>query len=188
MKQFINRVINDPLLAALMATLIFVLLFISMPLRSLIMVLNGMFFGSMAAVVVAFWSLIVNTVNGQRPYDRVRQMTLSFLLQWVAYIGSAYGSVYVRSGGLVVVDLTSTAIFRYIAICAAVMQVTAPDFGLGIFHGRDRKTLWTSLIVGLVVAFAVIFIQTDETLAPFVKETGLLFLLDPVAYAAPVEK
>lgn len=185
MTKFMNRVGNDPLLAAIFAAIVFFILYALLPIRNLIIVLNGLFFGAMSAVVVSYWQLIVNTVAGEKPYDRVRQMTLSFVLCWIAYVGSAYGSVYLRSGGLVVVDLTSTAVFRYIAIVAALMQVTAPDFGLGIFHGRDRKALWTSLVIGLIVSAFVIFIQTDETFAPLVRDTTLFMLMDTAAYAEP---
>ena len=185
MSKLLNKLANDPLLAATVAILIFVAMAWLLPLRSLIIILNGLFFGAMASVVVAFWQLIKNSIKGVGPYDRVRQMTMSFFLQWTAYIGSAYGSVYLRSSGLTTVDMMTTAVFRYVAILAAVMQVTAPDFGLGLFHGRDRKALWTSLIVGLTVSAIVIFIQTDETFAPLVRDTTLFMLIDPVAYAAP---
>lgn len=142
---------------------------------ALIMILNGFYIGSMAAMIVAFWELVYRTVLGERPYDRVSQMTFGFVAIWVAYSGAVFISIYYRSAGLPPVNVTyMTAVFRAIAILAAVAQVTAPDFGLGIFHGRDRKTLWLSLSVGLIVALIVIYAQNETVLESFVKSTEVL--------------
>ena len=43
------------------------------------------------------------------------------------------------------------------------MQITAPDFGLGLFHGRDRRVLWTAASLGLITALVTVYIQ-DQTL------------------------
>jgi hypothetical protein len=40
-----------------------------------------------------------------------------------------------------------------------MLQVTAPDFGLGLFHGRDRRVLWASVTIGLLVAIVTITLQ-----------------------------
>lgn len=162
-------------LYAAVAALAFWLVASLVKLDSLIIVLNGVFVGSMASLIVAFWQLVYRTMLGQRPYDRVSQMTLSFVVFWIAYSGSVFISVYFRSAGMPPANATvMTAFFRTLAIIAAVMQVTAPDFGLGIFHGRDRKTLWTSLLVGLAVALFMVYAQKEEILESFVKSTEVL--------------
>jgi hypothetical protein len=56
-----------------------------------------------------------------------------------------------------------TADVRYLCILAAILQITAPDFGLGLFHGRDRKTQWLGFVLGLTTAVGTIIFQ-DQTL------------------------
>ena len=53
------------------------------------------------------------------------------------------------------------------------MQQTAPDFGLGIVYGRDRKVLWTSFLIGGFVALFVFMAQEDNWLITTVKAGGL---------------
>lgn len=151
----LNRVIFTTVVAALG----FFALATSLPLDFLIAFLNGVFMGCMAAIALAYWPLVTNAVLGVRPYDRVRQMTLGFALCWAAYIISVALSIYLRASDGIVSSSMITAFSRYVAIIAAVLQVTAPDFGLGIFHGRDRKVLYTGISVGLAVAAVIVFMQ-----------------------------
>lgn len=157
--------LNRVIMATILAVAVFALLAFLAPVSELVVVLNGVFAGTMAAVTVAYWRLMWNAVLGIRPYDRVRQMTLGFALCWLAYILGVAISIYFRSAGVDVNSSLLTAASRYVAIIAAVLQVTAPDFGLGLFHGRDRKVLATGVIIGFIVAVAVIFGQNQEVLA-----------------------
>lgn len=151
---------------AVASAIVFWVLIHTVPLDTLIAAFNGVFFGCMAAVLVAFGPLLWNTLRGGGPYDRVRQMTLGWFLCWVAYVISSYTSVYSRSIGYPPpMPSTLTLISRYVAVLAAILQVTAPDFGLGIFHGRDRKTLWTGFSIGLVVALFLFYAQDSELFA-----------------------
>jgi hypothetical protein len=153
--------------AALALVAIGTALFEFVPLNHLVQLTNGLFLGSMAAIVVAYGQLIWNAILGVKPYDRVRQMTLGFALCWLAYGLSVVASVYLRSTDAVVTSTYLTVCHRLIAIVAAILQVTAPDFGLGIFHGRDRKMLWASGSVGLAVAAFVTYAQYDTILSDF---------------------
>lgn len=130
----------------------------------LIIVLNGLFAGSMVAIAVAYHRLIIGAALGLGEYNRVRQMTMGFAVAWIAICLSSVTSIYARSEGAPLTAPALTAAVRYLCIIAAVLQVTAPDFGLGLFHGRDRKTLWTGFLLGLVTAVATIAFQ-DRTLA-----------------------
>lgn len=159
--QPLNRVVA----IAVLSTAIFLGLAYVFPMPHLLVLLNGVFAGTMAAVTVAYWRLLWNAVLGIRPYDRVRQMTLGFALCWAAYIISVLSSIYFQSTGLDINSSLFIAGSRYLAIIAAVLQVTAPDFGLGLFHGRDRKVLATGVVVGIIVAFVVVFAQADNLLA-----------------------
>lgn len=146
---------------------------------TLIILLNGVLFGCLAALVVAFGQLFMHAIEGLAPYNRVRQMTLGWFLNWVVIGGGAASSFYIRAADLPTTSLLLTAILRYVAIISAVLQVTAPDFGLGIFHGRDRKVLWTSATVGLAIAAIAIWIQANQMLVPYVRSA-----LDHFAFAA----
>lgn len=159
------RPLNRVIMATILAVAVFALLAFLAPVSELVVVLNGVFAGTMAAVTVAYWRLMWNAVLGIRPYDRVRQMTLGFALCWLAYILGVSISIYFRSAGVDVNSSLLTAASRYVAILAAILQVTAPDFGLGLFHGRDRKVLATGVTVGLIVAIIVVFGQNQEVLA-----------------------
>jgi hypothetical protein len=175
---------NRVFLSVLAGALVFWLMASLIPLDPLIVILNGVYAGCMAAVAVAYWKLLVNAVLGVRPYDRVRQMTISFVLCWIALSGSVFISIYFRSAGMPPSNATlMTAAFRVVAIVAAVLQVTAPDFGLGIFHGRERKTLWTGLLVGLIVALFVAYAQQEAVIESFVNTSDLFDVasLEPTA-------
>lgn len=161
MQNAINRVI----VGTLLLTVIFFGAILSLPVDDVIIILNGLFFGTAAAILVAYGQLLWNAVLGVRPYDRVRQMTLGFFLCWVAYGLVVASSFYFRASGVDVNSSYLTAASRYAAVVAAVLQVTAPDFGLGIFHGRDRKVLYTGVGVGLAVAVLSIYAQFDRFLA-----------------------
>lgn len=163
--RFNFRPVNRVIVSILAAAALFALLLAATPLPRFIIVLNGIFAGAMAAVTVAYWRLMWNAVLGIRPYDRVRQMTLGFALGWAAYGLSVMVSVYLRSAGAEINTSVLTAASRYVAIIAAMLQVTAPDFGLGLFHGRDRKVLFTSIAVGLAVAVVIMLVQTKTVLA-----------------------
>jgi hypothetical protein len=128
------------------------------PDRTIVM-LNGLFAGSMVAIVVAYHRLIWFAMLGRGEYDRVRQMTLGFAVCWAAVCVGVANSVMLRASGGYVPTSELTAVARYLAIIAAILQVTAPDFGLGLFHGRDRRVLWTGGTLGLISAALVIALQ-----------------------------
>jgi hypothetical protein len=132
-----------------------------------IILLNGIYAGTLAAIVVAYWKILSHSVLGTSPYNRVRQMTLGFFAGHMAFALTVAVSVWLRSAALDVNNTTMTALARYVAIIAGVLQVTAPDFGLGIFHGRERRTLYASMIVGLTVAVGVTMAQENEILDGF---------------------
>lgn len=150
---------NTVLLSALALTALFLFLLRIFDRGNLIILLNGLFVGSIVSVVIAYKELIWQAVVGVGIYDRIRQMTLSFFLQWCVIIIGALTSIYIRALDLPSPVFTSVALMRYLSVIAALLQVTAPDFGLGLFHGRDRKVLSVSLSVGFIVAIIFVLIQ-----------------------------
>lgn len=133
-------------------------------LDSLIVITDGAFGGAIAALLVAFGPLLYNTLRNVEPYSRARQMTLGWFALWLAYVLAAYVSVWNRAIGDPPANPNYiSALSRYVAVYAAALQVTAPDFGLGLFSGRNRKILWASIIIGLIVA-AVIWVAQDQAI------------------------
>lgn len=130
-----------------------------LPNDQLIILLNGLFAGAITGVAVTYGPLIWYAVLGRYPYDRVWQMTLGFAILWLAVCVGVANSVFLRATGADIPYSELTPIARYLAVIAACVQITAPDFGLGIFHGGDRKVLWTATALGLLVVAAVIAMQ-----------------------------
>jgi hypothetical protein len=133
-------------------------------LEVLIIVLNSVFAGSMVAIAVAYHQLIIGAALGVGEYNRVRQMTIGFAVMWMVICLSSAGSIYARYKGAELTAPLLTATIRYLAIIGAVLQITAPDFGLGLFHGRDRKMLWTGFLLGTLTAVLTIWFQDRSLL------------------------
>lgn len=150
---------SNVLVAGLGLASLFLFLIYAIPADHLIILLNSVFVGSMVSVAVAYHELIWQALAGDGIYDRIRQMTLGFALCWLVIVIGAATSIYIRLADLPAATYTSVAAMRYISIIAALLQVTAPDFGLGLFHGRDRKVLISSLGLGLLTAAVLSVLQ-----------------------------
>lgn len=164
MKNLNNKVVYG----FISVLLVFFILINNFQLRSLIIVLNGLTFGCFFAIVNAYWKLFWSAfTNNGRQYDQIRQMTLSVMLQWMIIFGSIWTSFQNKALGIEIPASSMTVFIRLFTVIAAVLQVTAPDFGLGFFHGRDRKVLWASVAFGTIVAVAAIYIQVNSLLGWF---------------------
>ncbi|MGZ7294658.1 hypothetical protein ACXWQW_09520, partial [Streptococcus pyogenes] len=86
--------------------------------ENLVVALNGVFAGTMAAILVAYFPLLRNAILEVHPYDRVRQMTLGFFLCWLAYCVVVLSSIYMHSADLDNGTTILTAVSRYLAIIA----------------------------------------------------------------------
>lgn len=159
-----NFAFNRVIFAALALTLWFIVLRTWLGPERVIVLLNGLFAGSMVAIVVAYHKLIWFALLGRGEYNRVRQMTLGFAVGWGAICIGVANSIMLRASGEAIPTSELTAVARYLAIIAAMLQVTAPDFGLGLFHGRDRRVLWTGATLGLLAAAIVIAFQESSYL------------------------
>lgn len=157
-----TRLIKNKILyiGASLVALFFVLKWTFSP-ADLIILLNSLFVGSMVSIAVAYHELVWQAIRGDGIYDRIRQMTLGFALCWLAIILGVITSIYVKIADIPNPPYTTVAMARYVAIIAAMLQVTAPDFGLGLFHGRDRKVMTASIGFGLITAFVLIMAQSD---------------------------
>ncbi len=145
----------------------FAMAFLALSLNNLIIVLNGMFAGALVAFVFAFWKLIMNALNRYSPYTAKRQLMWGIVLMWLAYVISVASSIELRASGVDGDLLNSSylvAISRASAIMAIFFQVTAPDFGLPMFYGRDRKVLWSGLFIGFAISTFMVYAQVNDIL------------------------
>ncbi len=129
----------------------------------LIVILNSLFIGTSVTVAISFWRLFRDALFGG-PYDRVHIGLAGALLD-LAILFGASGSIYTRMFDLPTQTTILLVISRFLAIFAAVLQVTAPDFGHGLFYGRDRRLLIASIVIGIIAASVLMYGQEEEILA-----------------------
>ncbi|MBA3352223.1 MAG: hypothetical protein H0U23_07340 [Blastocatellia bacterium] len=157
--MFGSQAINRVVVGYLVAGGVFLVLHSFLTTSDLIVLINGLLIGALFAIVVAFHRLIIGAIRGTGEYNHVRQMTLGFFNGWLGIFLVVYPSIELRSMGLAVPNTLISTLGKFVIIAAAIMQVTAPDYGLGMFHGRDRKTLWSALLFGVSVSFVVVYLQ-----------------------------
>lgn len=127
--------------------------------NDLIVLLNGLLVGSLVSVAFAFSRLMFYAVFDGDQYTRSRQYAIGVMLCWVVIAIGTSVSIYVNAINLPVPVFLAVAFARFLAIIAAILQVTSPDFGLGVMYGRDRKMMYLSMVIGAAVAFAAIVAQ-----------------------------
>lgn len=121
--------------------------------------LNALFAGAMTAIGVTYYKLLWDAWFSPDDFNRVRQMTLTIGGQWVVISLFIWTSIYVNSGNYPTTFVISSLFARYLATLVAVFQVTAPDYGDGLFYGADRKFLGLGLTVGIIVGIGVVLYQ-----------------------------
>jgi hypothetical protein len=134
-------------------------LYFTFPPQTLSVLLNGLFAGAMTAIGVTYYKLLWDAWFNPDDFNRVRQMTLTIGGQWVVISLFITTSIYTNSGNFPVSYFVASLFARYLATVVAVFQVTAPDYGDGLFYGADRKFLWLGLIVGTLVGVGVVIYQ-----------------------------
>lgn len=141
---------------------LFVMLRVSMPAELLAIILNGTLWGVGVALVIAYSPLIWQSVFGyNHNFDRANQYALGDAVLWLSVFIGLTSSVYLRSVGEAPSITTDFVIIqRYLAIFAAIIQITAPDFGKSIFYGQDRRILLLSGSMGFIVALLITWLQT----------------------------
>lgn len=125
----------------------------------LMSILNGVFAGAVVTIVAAYYRLIVAALRIDGEHDRVGQMTLGLFLLWMSVVVGVVVSIYARSTEYYTATYTASAVSRYIAIIAAFMQMRSLDYGFALLHGRDKKMLWTSIVLGAAVGVTAIVLQ-----------------------------
>lgn len=150
------------LLAALLASLGFALLANVVPTSSLINVLNGVFMGVMAAVLV-IWVPGLYRALRQRRFGRVSQLVVGISLIWVA-MGLQRGfSVFFRSVGQPnwLSNSPWLALIIYIAVIGGILHIIAPSTSDdGALPTQERWTLGIAFAAALVVGVASIIMQS----------------------------
>lgn len=159
--MFKSVALNTALVTLTSIFLGYVGLFFTVPMETLIIILNGAFVGTMASISVAFYPLIRDAIRMPEDFGRVQQLSLGIMILVVAICVLAFNSIYFRSMGVDLPTTPVTALGRYLSICGMVMMITAPDYDEGFFFSRDRRLLWSSLLIGVVFALVVILMQTE---------------------------
>ena len=154
--QLTNRRV---LLTLALIVLSFVCLYYLFTPNHLISLLNGLLAGAMAAIGITYHRLLWDAWVNPNDYGRVRQMSLTVAGQWVVIILGCLTSIYIRTADFPTTAFAVVSFARYLAVWMAVFQVTAPDYGQGVFYGTDRKFLGLGIVSGLIVAFAAIYAQ-----------------------------
>lgn len=157
--MLVNIVKNRVVVWIVAAAAIYAILFWTVPPAPLIIIFNGIFVGVMVSLSIAYFNLIKYSILNTYDFDRSNQFALGVAIAWLVIVIGIFNSVYVRSSESSVAGSDLTALIRYLAIFAAVVQVTALDFGQNIFYGRDRRLLLIGGIAGLIVAILVIYFQ-----------------------------
>ncbi len=153
---------NKVIAWAVLVIAIYTILRIVVPPTALLVSLNGVFIGLMLALVIAYYDLIKNSIFAYGHFDRADQFALGLAILWIATALSALSSIYLRSGDNYIPTSTIgyTIAYRYLAIIAAIVQITAPDFGKSIFYGRDRRLMIIAGSTGVLVSIVLIWLQT----------------------------
>lgn len=172
---------NNPIAVIFAAAVVgyIVLRYFLSPLDFLIL-LNGLFAGSVVGVLITYGQLVWQTIIDRRAYNRARHMTLGFALAWIAISLAVAASIYAISRGIDNPSINElTLIARWVYIVAAYLQITAPDFGVNMLDHRNRRLLLVTLMAGLLVAAVVIWMQQYEI---FFEPGGV-----PVEFPAPTD-
>lgn len=149
------------MILTLFLTAMFFGIYTTIPHVHLLVILNGMFVGALIGLTVAYLPLLWDAFAGVGEYSRGRQMALGVGIGWLGTTSIIWHSIYVRSlDAVVLADPTFMSLFgRYALIVAATVQVTAPDLGKPAFYGRDRRFLWSGLVIGFLVTVSLIQLQ-----------------------------
>lgn len=160
-KIFTNRVL---LLVAILAAIYCIALW-TLGVKNLIVVENSLFIGTSVTLAIAYWRLFWDAVVDPNPFNRARQMTWAFFIAYIALLCGASGSIQAMASGEPTTTTFTISVGRYLAIVAGIGQVTAPDFGHGIFYGLDRKVLTGAILIGVVVSVILIWLQGTAAMA-----------------------
>lgn len=144
---------------ALAIVISFTGLYLTFDPATLTILLNGLYAGAMTAIGVTYYKLLWDAWFNPNDFNRVRQMTLTIGGQWLVISLFICTSIYVNSANFPTTYIISSLFARYLATVVAIFQVTAPDYGDGLFYGADRKFLGIGLLTGLLVGVGVIAFQ-----------------------------
>lgn len=143
------------------AIVFYAILRVSIPLPTLASILNGVLWGMGVALVIAYFQLIKHSIFGYgNSFDRANQYALGDAVLWLSVFIGLSSSIYLRINDDAPSSVAAYVVAqRYLAIFAAIIQITAPDFGKSIFYGRDRRLMIVAGVVGLTVALILIWLQ-----------------------------
>ena len=150
---------------AVFLTLIFLLINNFVDSRILISVLNGIFFGISAAVLIVYSPLIHYTITNN-VFDRISQLCIGIGLVWLSMVAQRGWSMYNRFFGNINATANSpfTGFIVFVAILGGVLFVSAPGYNNSLprFAGKNREMLtWFAVIGGLITGVMYYYMQTS---------------------------
>jgi hypothetical protein len=132
---------------------------------TLVVILNGVFVGSIVAFLFVLRTLTWATFRGKIKYPDVSMFTLGLLLVLFGICSGVATSIYIKASDLAVPVFTLTALARYSVICGIMTMAYAPGAGGGFLEGSDRKVVLLSVASGIVAALVTIYVQSFAVLA-----------------------
>lgn len=153
------RLVNKVTIGTAVMLLSYLALLALLSPSDLVVLLNGLLAGAMISLAVAYYPLVRAAVLGDGEYERGRQFGLGSFLTTLAILVGLLTSIYVHAADVYTPTYVATSLARWFAIWGAVLKVTSPDFGAGLLFGRRRKIMWISIIIGVGVALAVVWLQ-----------------------------
>jgi ethanolamine transporter EutH len=132
---------------------------------SLIILLNGMFIGSLVSLLIVFRALTWSTFRGKIKYSDVSVFTLGLLITLVGIVLGVVASAYNQAADIGGSIFSLAAMGRYAVTAGFLTMAYSPDVGLGFFEGTDRKAIAVSIVCGIITASIIIYAQAYEVLA-----------------------
>lgn len=163
---------NDTLKASAIAlylaslAVIFVAMRTMLEPNAMLVLLNSVLIGTLFSFVIALWPLTRGVLGGHVSGQDVGWFTIGLMALAASVSLSAIVSTMLRAGDWIILEGTGTLspLTRYMGIVGLFTIVYAPDAGRELLHGRDRKTLISSAIVGVIAGFVAIYAQTHSWL------------------------
>lgn len=144
----------------------FAFMYATIPVNNLIVLLNGLLYGALVALAFIHAPIAWRALSRRLQFFDVGQFTLSLFMLWFTIYLAVSTSVYINSSDETFMSpLFGTALGRWTGVCAAVLQAYAPDPGLGLFRGRDRRVAISGMLIGVLVSAVVVYLQEANALS-----------------------
>ena len=148
---------------ALFGLFTFLLGYVLIPTNVYIEILNGLFVGSIFTVVQMFRRVFWKALSNVEDYGRAEHFAVGILFYILTVIMGRTNYIWIRSSQpsdiLDQISFFTTALTVATAIAGGLYVVTAPGWNSTYIHEHDKKTLYWSTAIGLLLALGVFMLQ-----------------------------